>query len=143
VARYGTNKNAKVCGAAAKLMAAGLLRLQQEPADESRQAFTCKSEASRAVYRALAAFRESKDGTARTEATASFRRLGELLGPGQLELGLKDALPGAGHAGVVARILKDASPRTNAVQPRARTGSLRDRMRQDATARTGAVVVRR
>ncbi|EGZ14416.1 hypothetical protein PHYSODRAFT_509667 [Phytophthora sojae] len=98
-ARYGTNKNGKLCGTAAKIIA-------------------LSSESLRSVYRALAAFRESKDGTARAEATASFQRLGELLGAQELELGLKDALPGAGQAGVVARILKDAFPRTNVAKAR-------------------------
>ncbi|EGZ14418.1 hypothetical protein PHYSODRAFT_508947 [Phytophthora sojae] len=122
-ARYGTNKNGKLCGTAAKIIA-------------------LSSESLRSVYRALAAFRESKDGTARAEATASFQRLGELLGAQELELGLKDALPGAGQAGVVARILKDAFPRTNVAKARPRTDSLRDRVRQDANGRAGTVVSR-
>lgn len=132
VARYGTNKNAKICGSAAKIIAMSLLRMQQGPSTLAQKG----GESLKAVYRTLAAFRESKDGTARAEATASFQYLGDLLGAEGLKLGLKDALPGAGQAGVVARILKDAFPTTGAVKTLPRTGSLRDRIRQDANART-------
>ncbi|KAE9035588.1 hypothetical protein PR003_g7481 [Phytophthora rubi] len=138
VARYGTSKNAKLCGTAAKIIASSLLRLQQ-----GQQSLAHKgSESLRSVYRALAAFRESKDSTARTEASSSFQRLGELLGAQELELGLKEALPGVGQAGVVARILKDAFATTNGAKTRPRMGTLRDRMRQDANARAGTVVRR-
>ncbi|KAH7491428.1 hypothetical protein KRP22_004827 [Phytophthora ramorum] len=138
-ARYGTNKNGKLCGTAAKTIALSLLRLKQDQ-DGGGQVLALKGEPLRAVYRALAAFRESKDGTARAEATASFQRLGELLGPEELALGLKGAMPGAGQAGIVARILKDASPKSNASKARPRNGTLRDRVRQDTNGRTGTVV---
>ncbi|KAG7387467.1 hypothetical protein PHYPSEUDO_014115 [Phytophthora pseudosyringae] len=133
-ARYGANKNGKVCGMAAKVIAWGLERLLQD-----QQTLTSKGGSLKAVYRALAAFRESRDGTARAEATTGFERLGALLGSQELELGLKDALPGAGQAGVIARILKDAFPRSNAAKARPRVGTLRDRVRQDTNARTGAM----
>ncbi|KAG1688417.1 hypothetical protein DVH05_003723 [Phytophthora capsici] len=136
-ARYGTNKNGKLCGTAAKIIAISLDRLQKD-----QQTVTKGSEYLKAVYRALAAFRESKDGTARAEATTGFQRLGELLGAKELEIGLKEALPGAGQAGIVARILKDAFQKPNATKSRP-TSSLRDRMRQDANGRTGAVTVTR
>ncbi|GMF20566.1 unnamed protein product [Phytophthora lilii] len=138
IARYGTNKNAKLCGTAARITAASLLRLQQD-----QQTISSKgSESLRALYRALAAFRESKDGNARAEATASFQRLGELLGAKELEQALKDALPGAGQAGVVARILKDAFPKSSVTKAPPRMGSLRDRMRQSTNARAGTVVLK-
>ncbi|GMF45498.1 unnamed protein product [Phytophthora fragariaefolia] len=136
VARYGTNKNSKLCGTAAKVIASSLLRLQQDQQTLAHKG----SESLRSVYRASAAFRESKDSMARAEATTSFQRLGELLGAQELELGLKGAFPGAGQQGVIARILKDAFPKTSTAKARPRMGSLRDRMRQDANARTGTVV---
>ncbi|KAG6616750.1 Armadillo-type fold [Phytophthora cinnamomi] len=137
-ARYGANKNGKLCGSAAKIIASSLLHMQQDQQSLAHKG----SESLRTVYRALAAFRESKDATARAEATASFQRLGELQGVQELEIGLKDALPGAGQAGIVARILKDAFPKTSMAKARPRMGSLRDRMRQDTNARTGTVVRR-
>ncbi|KAL3659797.1 hypothetical protein V7S43_015100 [Phytophthora oleae] len=136
-ARFGTNKNGKLCGTAANIIATSLERMQKD-----QQTVAKGSEYLKAVYRALAAFRESKDGTARAEATTGFQRLGELVGAKELEIGLKEALPGAGQAGIVARILKDAFPRTNAAKSRPKT-SLRDRVRQDANGRTGAMTVTR
>ncbi|KAF1775148.1 Armadillo-type fold [Phytophthora cactorum] len=126
VARYGTNKNGKLCGTAAKVIELTLERLLQDQQTLSHKG----NESLKSVYRALAAFRESKDATARTEATTSFQRLGELLGTQALESGLKDALPGPGQAAVVARILKDASAKSSATKPRAQVRSLRDRVRQ-------------
>ncbi|EEY53803.1 uncharacterized protein PITG_07406 [Phytophthora infestans T30-4] len=115
VARYGTNKNGKLCGSAAKIIALSI-------------------ESLKALYRALAAFRESKDATARTEATVSFQRLAALLGTKALESGVKDALPGAGQAGAVTRILKDASANTSVTKPRTQVRSLRDRVRTGTVA---------
>ncbi|ETK77236.1 hypothetical protein L915_16480 [Phytophthora nicotianae] len=138
VARYGTNKNGKLCGTAAKIIALSLDRLLKD-----QQTLPHKGcEPLKAVYRALAAFRESKDATARIEATTSFQRLSELLGTQALESSLKEALPGAGQAGVIARILKDASAKTGVTKPRAQVRSLRDRVRQDTNSRTGTVTIK-
>ncbi|RLN77592.1 hypothetical protein BBJ28_00000449 [Nothophytophthora sp. Chile5] len=142
VAKYGSNKNAKLCGIAAWAISLSLQRLQQqqlEAGTDIRQSLTHKGgESLRVVYRALAVFRESKDASARAEATTSFQRLGELLGREALESGLKDALSGAGQTGVVARILKDAFVMAKSGKPRlVRTGSLRERMVKDATVGAG------
>ncbi|KAF4044112.1 hypothetical protein GN244_ATG03567 [Phytophthora infestans] len=130
VARYGTNKNGKLCGSAAKIIALSLERLLQDQPMLNHKGI----ESLKALYRALAAFRESKDATARTEATVSFQRLAALLGTKALESGVKDALPGAGQAGAVTRILKDASANTSVTKPRTQVRSLRDRVRTGTVA---------
>ncbi|CEG39873.1 Armadillo-type fold [Plasmopara halstedii] len=133
VARYGTNKNGKLCGSAAKLIALSLECLVQ-----TYHAISYKTNGSfKTTFRALAAFRESKDASARFEATRSLQLLCAVLGAKTFELGLKDALSGPNQAGIVARILKDACTAASVTRPRAQMRSLRDRVQQDSNARTG------
>lgn len=125
VARYGSNKNGKLCGVAATIIARSLERLVQ-----THQTLSYTSSGSLdTVFRALAAFRESKDASARLGASTSFQHLSVLVGGVQaLERGLRDALTGAKEAGLIACIMKDASTAGRRGKAGLETRSLRKRI---------------
>lgn len=131
-ASYATNKNARLCANAAKIIASSLTRLTQEEANGPIAALAQSenAEAVHVVYRALTVFREGKDSSARTQATLSFKLIGEFVGREQFEGGLKASLSRTNQQHMAARILKEVFPSAagNDAGSQVRRGSLRDRM---------------
>lgn len=130
---YATNKNARVCGTAAKVINGCLIQMTASPSLTVAFAQQMQSPTSETaiqhLFRALAALRTSKDSTARAEATMSIKLLAQVMGEECFAEMLNKALPDQHTASKIliqARPQADGSTRADA--PDKRRGSLRHRM---------------
>lgn len=130
-AEYATNKNARVCGTAAKVINGCLIQMTGSPSSTVAFAQQIRSTSSdseiQQLFRALAALRTSKDSTARAEATMSLKLLAQVMGEECFAEKLNKALPDQHTA---SKILLQARPQVAVPTdgPDKRRGSLRDRM---------------
>lgn len=130
---YAVNKNARVCGTAAKVINGSLIQMTTSPASIVALAQQLRSPTNETAIQhllsALAALRSSKDSTARAEAIMSLKLLAQVMGEESFVEKLRKALADQHTA---SKILIEVRPQvagsTSAVGPDKRRGSLRDRM---------------
>jgi hypothetical protein len=124
---FAKNKNARLCGNAAKVVSSSLQRLKDQHNENIERILHMDgSKHMVAICQALATFRGAKDKTARNESAKCFALLGEAMGKDALDTVLSGALK---DPLTVSRIVNEVFPvPIGADHSKARRGSLRERM---------------